>query len=428
MSVLIATLVVLLSSKATLAAQQDKRVQAAADMYEAAVARVEAADYLPAARMLMRIVDTGAATRLDEVFFLLGDAFYELELYHSADATYRRHFRSSKNTSAGILALQKCRYHLGDAQQSLKFYNALEASYSDRQDIAESRYYAGQIYYNSKRYNLAFNIFQLISKDSEVYPFALYTSALVHLRRKEMRAALQTLLDVTDLPTKSVAQIEIGDAARLSLAYINFELSRYASTLAVVSQISPAFNEYADALLVEAWSHYQLSDHQATLAVLSKLVADFPEHHTIPEAHFLMGQCYLQIGYYPFALNEFEILLQQIPEPGLISAQTESASRQLATDEQKLAELRVQSRSLQLALVATVDFSGSTDLDLERVRTQRDTLVEKINDTQDLIEATHNRIAQNKRRIETSEVHKNWRAYTEYGRVRSMYLDDIVEN
>ena len=68
--------------------------------------------------------------------------------------------------------------------RSLKFYKALESHYSDHNGIDESRYYAGQTYFQLEDYNLSLSIVNRIEHKSDFFPFGLYTIGLMNLKKK----------------------------------------------------------------------------------------------------------------------------------------------------------------------------------------------------------------------------------------------------
>lgn len=126
-------------------------------------------------------------SKIDGVLFYLGNCLYELEMYQGADRLYRyllKNIPSTRYLPNALLGLQKIYYQKGDYTQSLKFYKALEAHYSNYEIISESRYYAGQSYYHLGNFSVVPKILQQVSSRSEFYPFALYTMGLAQLKKK----------------------------------------------------------------------------------------------------------------------------------------------------------------------------------------------------------------------------------------------------
>ena len=137
---------------------------------------------------LISIVDNYAGySKMAEVIYLLGKSLYELQVYSGADKMFRyllREIEKNRFVPAAILGLQKCQYQLKDYHQSLKFYKALENHYPYFKGIDEARYYAGQTYFHLDEFNFALNVFQQVNSKSDFYPFSLYTTGLIQLKKK----------------------------------------------------------------------------------------------------------------------------------------------------------------------------------------------------------------------------------------------------
>jgi len=118
---------------------------------------------------------------------MLGNCLYEMGLYDGADSIYRHLLKSVPKTKLvpeALLALQKVEYQRGDYPKSVKFYQTLEAHFPDHDVIDESRYYAIQSHYHMQNYTFVLNMTQYVDKNSEFYPFSLYTAGLTELKKK----------------------------------------------------------------------------------------------------------------------------------------------------------------------------------------------------------------------------------------------------
>lgn len=126
-------------------------------------------------------------TKSDQIAYLLANCFYEMQMYEGSDKMFRHLLKTYSKTPLvpeAILGLQKVRYQQKDYQTSLKFYKALESHYSAQKGIHESRYYAGQTYFQLEDYGIALNILRRIKQKSDMYPFGLYTIGLINLKKK----------------------------------------------------------------------------------------------------------------------------------------------------------------------------------------------------------------------------------------------------
>ena len=112
--------------------------------------------------------------------------------------------------------------------------------------------------------------------------------------------------------------------------------------------------------------------------MLNRLNNDFPQHVAIPEGHFLMGECYLQLGYYAFAVSEFETLLGLIPEPAQIDRQVNQASGDIIADKQLSADLMNRSESMQASLATMLFSEKPSNYDLASFPQERNEIIRKI--------------------------------------------------
>ncbi|NIR50964.1 tetratricopeptide repeat protein [candidate division KSB1 bacterium] len=150
--------------------------------------KYENKDYWKSAIDLVVILDFYTDySKLDEAIYLLGNCLYEMGMFEAANRVYRYLLQTFPKTHLlprAMLGMQKVYYQQNKYQLSLKFYKALEAHYPGQEGIDEARYYAGQAYYHLKNYHLVPNIVTHIRKDSEFYPFGMYTGALANLKKK----------------------------------------------------------------------------------------------------------------------------------------------------------------------------------------------------------------------------------------------------
>ena len=134
----------------------------------------------------------------------------------------------------------------------------------------------------------------------------------------------------------------------------------------------------------------------------------------------------MQLGYYAFAVSEFEALLDLIPEPAQIDRQVSQASLDILADDRLSVDLIRRSETLQAGLIRMLTAGKASQQDLASSQQEREEIIRKIQENQGEIQKVTDRLGSNKRLITESETHKNWRAYAEYGRVRAMYLDNMI--
>lgn len=406
-------------------------------LFTRASKRFEEKQYWKSTVDLIVIVDYYPGfSKIQNSIYLLGNCLYEMQMYHAADQIYRyllKEFPQTPLFPKVILALQRVHYQKRDYQQSLKFYNALESHYPRHKAIDESRYYATQSHYHLKNYNIVPTITRHIKRNSEFYPFGLYTEALVHLKKKNIRQALENLVSVTEQSAKSQEQKEIVDAARLTLGYIYFELSNYKKAIEKLVDIAPTFYDYPEVLLALGWCAYKLGDYRVAIDALSSLVSDYPEIGIAEEAHFVQGQSYLKLGYYNLAINEFSEITSKSAKTVDYSSYGDEAMIDIAEQERMVENLKTELLFLESKLlqsVATLSDKGGPDFvskERERMRQLEEELIERILRERKVFEAFSAELASLRTRIEKAERQKKWLSYAEYGRARALYLKGIEE-
>lgn len=190
----------------------------AKSLYKQAQKDFKTGQYWRCSTHLIQIVDQYPAySKIADAIYLLGNSLYELQVFSGADKMYRyllREVARNRYIADAILGLQKSRYQMGDYEQSLKFYKALEKHYPYFKGIDEARYYAGQIHFHRGEYAFAMNLFLQVSEGSDFYPFALYTTGLIHLKKKACRKPLRRFEKSPDCPN------EVRGGVTLSIPHV----------------------------------------------------------------------------------------------------------------------------------------------------------------------------------------------------------------
>ncbi len=375
-------------------------------------------------------------SKLDELLYLLGSCLYEMEVFDGADLMYRYLLKKIPQTPLVpdvILALQKVYYHKNEYQQSLKFYNALEGHYSFHQVVDESRYYAGQAYYHLKNYNIVPSIIQQIKNDSEFYSFSLYTGGLIYLKKKDVKNSVDNFIKITKLSAKSPEEQDLIESARLSLGYILFELASYEAAVNYLEDISSEFYDYPEVLLAIGWSTYKLQDYQSAIIALNDIVVRYPNFYNNVEAHFLLGQCYLKLGYFDFSINEFTEIIKPVSDAQNFSSSIYEIRREISGQEKQIEKLKTELMVLESKLLNVISTNSGNDIpediakERKKINKEHNDLIQKIVKESPVLADASNKTKQLKTQIEKIEMQKNWQSYAEYGKVRALYLRGIKE-
>lgn len=235
---------------------------------------------------------------------------------------------------------------------------------------------------------------------------------------------------VTKTSTNSPERRNIVNAARLTTGYIYFELSDYRRTIQYMSQIASDFYDHPDALLAKGWAEYKINDYQAALATLGNLREQYSDYYNLEEANFIMGQCFLKLGYYNFAISQYERIIEETPAPEQVDL--EVSRGRLAAHERKLEKLKTKLLALESNLLSMIPMEQSEVLiyyvgdQKQPIQERRKDLMAQIYSEREALETLRDEITLMRRRIEKTEMQKDWQAYAEYGKARALYLKGIA--
>jgi len=219
----------------------------------------------------------------------------------------------------------------------------------------------------------------------------------------------------------------------LTTGYIYFELSSHQEALKLLRAIPSEFYDYPEVLLAIGWSALKLQDYQAVLSTLSNLVTIYPNYFNLEEAHFVIGQCYLKLGYYDFAIKEYNEITKKKPKPIDYAAKLEQTNQELAIQGKLLEELNSELIVLEarLLLEKTLTTSnGSVDfvsVDEKEMQEKSQALNETLMKEHQNLGTLKNALLSLKKQIEKDQSYKDWRAYADYGKARALFLKSIPQ-
>ncbi|MFQ5865664.1 MAG: tol-pal system YbgF family protein [bacterium] len=251
--------------------------------------------------------------------------------------------------------------------------------------------------------------------------------------KKNVKEAITDFRKVARLPVISDERREITDTARLTLSYIFFELTGYKTALKYLREISPVFYDYPDVLLTIGWAALKLQDYQSALVALNRLVRGYPDYYNMEEAHFVIGQCFLKLGYYSFAIQEYEKIITKAPKTTDFAASIEQAKQLVAAQERRIENLRTELLVLESKLLQLLSINTGNGVpkyiieERDRLGKRRQDLIENLMQEREDFYSVSYTVTQLRRQIEKTERQKNWRAYAEYGKARALYLKSVAE-
>jgi len=214
----------------------------------------------------------------------------------------------------------------------------------------------------------------------------------------------------------------------LTLGYIYFELSDFEAAAQFLLEIEEPFYDFPKVLLTLGWTFVKSQDYQSALTRLNKLIDEYSDFEDLDEVHFLRGQCYLKLGYYDFAITEFDMAVGA-EEDSL--ANIDAARRGLDEQQRRIKELEQDLQAKEAKLMAVTPLPSLVDAhpqlpkDPEQIQNDRTILVERVMSGREEYDHVSDLIAALRGRIDRLERRKRWEAYAEYGRVKALYLKGV---
>lgn len=216
--------------------------------------------------------------------------------------------------------------------------------------------------------------------------------------------------------------------AHLTLGYIYYELGYYKEAIAHLRNLPSEHNDYAQSLIVRSWSFIKLKDFQNAIITLNGLIKDYDDSEFGEEAHFLLGQCYLKLEFYDFAVKEYEYIITKYAAANNVAERISIVEAGLREQEKLLEKFKVQLLVLESNLLDSIHLDGKKDVPkyikdhYDELSRARDQLVESIITERRTFEQVATNIETIRFDISRLESRRHWRAYAEYGKARALFL------
>lgn len=388
--------------------------------------------YWECARDLIILIDFFPDySRIDEVFFMLGESLYEIGLYDGSSKMYKHlvknHVRSPLLAHA-LLGLQRIQFDRDDHARCIEFYKAIIRCPGHKDAADAARYYAGRSYFVVKDYPQAIQLLTEISEASPFFDYGFYTAGLALIRMKKVEKAIEMFRSICRLPVVNEERREVIDEAHKTLGYIYFELGYYSYALRQFEAVSPDHSRYQEALLAAGWSALKMGDFVNAVDPLTELVRRHPADEHTEEALFLLGRCYLKMARYDEALKIYEHLIAGYPEQRVPPGLSGEIRRSLVKERGKLEKSKMDLLMLESKLLETIPLNGSQrapgflgqhDKDVTKTR---ELIMDRILNERARFETLSEEMEKLERLTEVQDNQRDWRAYAEYGKSRVLFL------
>ena len=230
------------------------------------------------------------------------------------------------------------------------------------------------------------------------------------------------------LPLLRQEQREVKANAHLTLGLIYYELGYYQEAVAHLRHIKAENRDHPQALLTRSWASIKMNDFQNAVVALNELVQKYDASEFGEEAHFLLGQSYLKLEFYDFAVREYDYIIRRYPEGENISdrmASIEAGTRNL---EGAVEKSKVRLLVLESKLIDAINFDTSNNVPkyivdhYEQLQRSQDQLITELMSERKYFEQLSNDVERFRSELLRKESRRHWRAYAEYGKARALFL------
>ena len=233
---------------------------------------------------------------------------------------------------------------------------------------------------------------------------------------------------VIALPLLRGEQREVKATAHLTLGLIYYELGYYNEAIAHLRNIKEENKEYPQALLTRAWASIKMNDFQSAVVALNELIKKYDASEFGEEAHFLLGQSYLKLEFFDFAVKEYDYIVARYPEGNGVAEQIAQVEAGLHQQEGPLEKLKVRLLVLESKLIDSIRMEGTGRMPkyiqdhYEQLARSKDELIENILAERKTFEEVSSSLEQLRAEMVRKESRRHWRAYAEYGKARALFL------
>ena len=233
------------------------------------------------------------------------------------------------------------------------------------------------------------------------------------------------------MPPIQPSRQELINATHLTLGYLYHELSYYREAISHFRYITADREEYPQALLASSWAAIKAKDYQAAITTLNTLIRDFEDTEYGEEAHFLLGQSYLELGFFDFATQQFDYIVQHYPESNGVAERLSEAKSGLQQQEKAVEKMKTNLLLLESKLIDMIPLQAEGKIpdyieqERARLNAARDRIFENILAERDRFDRLASNINGLRRLVERLELRQHWRAYAEYGKTRAFFLKGL---
>jgi len=252
----------------------------------------------------------GDVQKTDEMRLLLADYFLQANLISSAEQMLKEIAIQSPRAPTAAEAwfrLGKLYYRKGEYQQALgALYKIPEKS--DPALKQEAAYLAGNSNLFLKDYPKATEWLAKVHKGNDFYPFALYSSILADLNRKDSEtSALLKLNKLVGLnPGEDPVLRELINRARVTQGFILIDRKQLEDAARMFESVPPQSRYRPQAQSGLGSVYMELEKCATAIVIFNDLIESAPAQMDALEAHLHVGNCYSKLSAYRKAVESYQ--------------------------------------------------------------------------------------------------------------------------
>lgn len=255
------------------------------------------------------------------------DALYAIGMGHFKKKNYDRALRvftqlieeypTSPLVDESKFNRAMCYYGLQDWKKAMEEFTKFEEEYRSSELMPAVRFYIGMIYYNEQDYDKALVEFKnLVDLANEKYsPKALFQIGLIHFNRKEYGDAIKSFREVVERYPND----EMAEEAQFNIAWtydVEGKREEALQEFQNLLQKYPNTKFLSTTYKVMARIYLNLEQTEKAVEMYRKIAENKSfDYDTRRSAQYAIGRIYEKKGDYVKAIQEYERLLKDFPEP-----------------------------------------------------------------------------------------------------------------
>jgi tetratricopeptide (TPR) repeat protein len=215
-----------------------------------------------------------------------------------------------QDTPTALYYLGKLRYRQGDYKKATEYLLEARAGLAPS-FLPEVLYLAGNSLLHQGSYSKAVEHLGQVPKGNRLYPFALFSIGLAHLKPKETSSAIKQFQRLIELDFNNGELREfLVHRAHITLGFFLVDEGQFKEALESFSNIPPN-SLYADqAQFGVGWAYFKKGDCDKAVVVFQDLVSQWPDSIYSQEARLKVGTCYAELLAYRRAVESYQEALR----------------------------------------------------------------------------------------------------------------------